>query len=254
MQETEVKVPMMHKLNNLLIRSGLKDKIPELSIDVYLIVVIGLATISFFVATSVLNSVIFGGLVAFSLVFLSLFGLVLLADRKKRLIEDDLELFLNLLSNYSNSTDSLYEMLDKTSKKINEPFKSYLQETCYEIQLQGNMEEPLERLKEKINHPQFKKIIDYLQLAATNEANYKEIINLNNKTLKTYLDLERKKAAIKSATRKELLLLIGCSVVIYLIVMSNGLIVNPINSLIGKLAVTYLASVIMVGFLFTLKK
>ena len=253
-EDGESSLPILYKLDILLQQSGIKRKIPEFSAGLFLIIIFFIGTISTVVAMNIFNHIDSGVIAGGSVIMCAFIYIYHKKDNNMLLIEEDLDLFSNLMENYSYGTDSLYEMLFKATHEVNEPLSLYLEECCTEISMTGNTSSSLAKLKKRVSHPQFKKMISYLELASVHEANYAEIIELSNKTLTIFLTDQKKKRSIKKNTLRELLIIGLCGFILVGFSLTSGLITNVFNTTIGQILTIYSFLVLLFGVLFTLKK
>lgn len=253
-EDGESSLPLLYKIDILLQQSGIKRKIPEFGAGLFLILVSFAGLVSAVIAMNFLNNIAAGVIAGGSVVMGAFIYVYNKKDSNMLLIEEDLDLFLNLMENYSYGTDSLYEMLFKASHEVNEPLSLYLEECCTEISMSGNVASSLTKLKKKVSHPQFKKMISYLELASIHEANYSSIIELSNKTLTIFLTDQKKRRSIKKNTLRELLIIGLCGFILVGFSLTSGLITNVFNTPIGQILTIYSFLVLLFGVLFTLKK
>lgn len=250
---TQSNIPLICKVDLLLIQSGLKELLPGISVGSFILFV-SFVSFAGFVVFTVLFNIVIGILAFFSLFILIFSALLYIREKKYREIESQLKTFVGLLIDYSYGTDDIVSILVETSRKINAPLNQYLEECCLEINNTRNTELALENLKSKVNHPQFQVIIDNLKLASVYDADYERIMKLNSKTLEINLNLQDRRRAIKKSAQREYIILCIAGFTLFFASTQFIDVEAVVNSFVGKILLTYTLVIFLLGLFSTIKK
>lgn len=205
-------------LDNKLIYSRLTYYFPFLTTEIYLVIILCSMVIVYFIlqfitknfSTGLIGSIITLGIYMGIQSFMSY--------HNYKAVEDDLLDFLNLLKNYSISTNEITLIFHKISKYMRNPLSSLLEECYYESQTTGNNSLALKHLMNKVEHPKFKELIRNLEICGRYDSDYAEVLNSSRKTIQNYISAKKEqKAENKLEKNNFVILTIGCIICIYLI-------------------------------------
>ena len=184
------------KIDEELAYSGIKEKLKWITTEVYIIIVILTVAI---VATIV--SVLVGyayGLLSAALTFM-LFKLVisLMANARDKRTESIMLQFMNIVDNFSRTSDDLISILEKASKYIDEPLSSQIYDAVVEARNTGDTLQALQDLQDKVKNKHFKVLIRNLEISSRFETNYSDIIEDCRDIFHDYIKSEKEKRSLR---------------------------------------------------------
>lgn len=210
--------------------SGLREKLPFLSTEWFLVTLVAAGAAGYFL-TFLLTRRFRLGLTAFFLVPALLYALeTALCHRSYRRTEEQLLVFLNLLDSYSITAGELTGILLKTSKLLTEPLKGALEACYYEAQTSGDTNQALERLAYRVEHPKFRELIRNLEVCSRYDADYGSVVQDSRKGVQDFLAYRGKRRSLASVARVEMLFLAVTGVSVF--AMMGGILQQDIWTLL----------------------
>ncbi|MFI3238274.1 MAG: hypothetical protein R3Y47_09665 [Lachnospiraceae bacterium] len=174
------------RIEKRLLHSGLTKRVPFLSVEVYIVSLICLASACFIVCIMISKSLLFAT-IAFLTTILVIEGILqAIRIRNYKRIDKSLLEFVNLLGNYSISSGEIIHALYAVSKYMKEPLKSALEESYYEANTSGDIEEAIDHLMDKIPHPKFIEFMRNLKICTKYSADYSILIQSTRRSLQDY--------------------------------------------------------------------
>ena len=190
------------------------------------------------------------GLITLSFIIILLVTILLyLNNLNKKRVEEELMNFINLIENYSKTSDDIIHIIGRIFPYINEPIKSAAEECYLEGQRSGNISQSLDNFAKKINHKRFREIIRSLSICSRYEANYSDVAEDSRKMLMEYLAGKREREAIIRNARIEVLAILGLAgVMVY--ILGNFIGENTLDLLmmnfIGKMILLFAFIVLLI--------
>ncbi len=232
-----------HRLEQQLLYSGWKRKIPFLTAEIWIVCNIVMMAIIFPIGLVVTRK--WTGACVFLLLFLSLelIALWICKIREIRSVNDNLLKFLNFLGNYSITAGEVTGIFKQVSRYVEEPIKSALAECCYEAQTTGDVGQALLAMADKVEHPKFKELARNMEVSIRYCADFSMLVDGSRRSVREYLRLgEERKGMLKEAIINMAMLL---AMSLFALVTVDGLIDASIwnivrNTLPGRVAVVIL--------------
>ena len=184
------------KIDEELAYSGIKEKIKWITTEIYLILV---ALITVIVATVV--TVVFGwgyGVIAAALVVIAFkMMLSLMANNRDKKTASIMLQFMNIIDNFSKTSDDLVNILEKSSKYLEEPLGSQIYDAVVEAKNTGDTLQALQDLQDKVRNKHFKVLMRNLEISSRFETNYSDIIEDCRNIFHEYLKSEKEKRTLR---------------------------------------------------------
>ncbi|MFQ9249267.1 MAG: hypothetical protein ACLR3R_18620 [Clostridium paraputrificum] len=241
----------LYDLDLMLERSEIKKYIPFLNTEIYIILTIIIGLLAFILIQSVLNHWIFGFLGTMVVGLISYSILYFFSGINYERIEDEITTFVNMLENYSVMYDDILTIMKKSYVHLNNPLREYIEEFCDETESSGDIERAFSNLETKLENPRFKKLIRNINICSKHEANYKEIIKDERRSLRRYQRERNSRKATVSTGRIEIGIIIGCGIVI--VGMFTSFVPNLYSILlttgVGNLLLLYMIIVLGIAIL-----
>ena len=207
------KVNFLYKLDLLLLQSNIKKIFPFLNSEIYLIFIFCASSLGFIVMEAISNSYISGTVCSLlTILFLYIIPYILAGINYKK-TENEIMSFINLLENYSKTTDDLISIFGKLYHYLEEPLKTAVEECYLEARSTGDLSFALYNLSNRIEHRKFKEIIRNLEICERHEANYAEIVKDSRGLLRDFIASQKERKALISNGRIEILIILGCCMV-----------------------------------------
>lgn len=237
-----------YKLDLLIERSELRKRFPFLSTEVYLILILTISIITLIIGNLVFG-IIGSALGATLSVLIIHSSIYIIARRKYEEVDNEINKFVNLLESYSTSSNDILSIMGNVYPFLKEPLRTYIEEFYNEASTRGDYDRAFMNLKNKSESERLKRVIENIELASKNEANYEEIINDERRSLKSYSkSKENKKGLIKIGRADIIACLIMGSFLIYMFAsFTSGLLPALINNIIGNFIIVYW--VITIGYI-----
>lgn len=183
-------------LDERLAYSGIKDKFRWMTTEMYLIIVI-LITCIMSTVLVVLRGPVYG-LLTVIIVILS-FELIIntmIVSRNKK-TESIMLQFMNIVDNFSKTSDDLITILEKSSRYIDEPLSSQIYDAVIEARNSGDTLLVLQELQDKVKNKHFKILIRNLEISSRYETNYSDIVEDCRDIFHDYIKSEKEKRNIR---------------------------------------------------------
>lgn len=127
-----------------------------------------------------------------------------LLRRKKELIEDQMMTFLNLLENFSRTSDDIIYLLDRTNQYMKEPVYGMVNDFVLEARLYANLKVSFEKVCHRFKGTKMEEIFHVLWICSEHDANYAEVISDLKLSIKEYLKSKKIRKAIINSARVDL--------------------------------------------------
>lgn len=232
---------IFYKLDVLIMSSRIQKIVPFLNTEVLIIFssVFGsaLGLVVFMITNLWITCMVMGigGFLSFY------FILCLMSAANYNKIENSLLEFTNLLENYSRTSDDIVSIIGHVAEDIREPLKTALKE-CQKDCMDHGITKALELLQRKVNHDLFNEIIRYIEIGASHEANYIEIMKGNREVLRSYYSARQERKAILDNGKREIgLLVMVFGFMLYVLkgLLTIDLFYLLISTLAGNLIIAY---------------
>ena len=224
--------------------SGIKEKLKWITTEIYLIIVLlTIVIVTAFVTTA---SNIWYGLIAGVLVFFGFkLALGLMITSRERKTESIMLQFMNIVDNFSRTSDDLIAVLEKASRYIEEPLSSQIYDAVVEAKNTGDSMLALQELQDKVKNKHFKVLIRNLEISSRFETNYSDIIADCRDIFHNYLKSEKEKRSVRINGILEIGTMLLCGFLcIYLIgdITESGNLVTTLmgGGMLGKGILVYL--------------
>lgn len=200
------KLDLLTRLDRLVAESGIKRTFPFMSGETVIVAVIVMMAIGIIVGQAI-NKFVLGIVVGFALSCLVLIALNLMRNRNYRRIESTVTEFINLMDNFSRTTDDIISIIGKTYPYLNEPLRS-LAQTCYVEGMQtGNIQMAMGNFERNVPHRMLREIIHNITVCSRHDANYAQVIQDSRKMLMEYLKGKEERRQIVNNGRLEFMVI-----------------------------------------------
>lgn len=197
--ETDKKT-RMQKLMKMLVDSGLKERFPELTGELFLlfygIIVAAVGVVGFALTRSFVFTLIFV-IVAAVAVYVTI---ELKISSNYAATEREIIKFVNLLENVSHTEGNIAEMLGRTVPYISEPLKSSVEKCYFEIKSTGDVSAALSHLTERTNHKKLREVFNSLRICALHNEDYEEVIAEERESIRMYIAYRKERQQIKRSS------------------------------------------------------
>ena len=212
----------LDKVNADLLYSGIRELYPWITTELYLLMVIGTVTVVFIILTLGINIGV--GLVGAALVILvNRFIIMLMGNRRNHNTERSMLQLMNIIDNFSKSSDDIISIIEHTSRYIPDPLASCLYRCAIKARSSGDSSSALDDLRDEIKNKYFKVMIKSLEISSRHGAEYSSIIQDCRDSYHLYLKNEKEKQAMRVNGVVEIIamILIGILTMYWLGVMTD---------------------------------
>lgn len=241
---------LFYQMDKMILQSNIRAYLPFMNTEFFLATVLGTSFLFASTVDAVTREFLYG-LMAFVLWGMICFLIIyVMAGINYKKTEENITNFVNLLQNYSKTTDDINFIFSNIANYVDEPLKTALQETNTEIKSTGNLCTALENLQKKIEHEKFVEIIRNIEICSRYTANYAEIIDESRNSLRMYIKNKKERKEIIANGRIEILIIMLCSILV--LYMMNGFTETNIialltSNIIGKMLILYMFIVLCVS-------
>ena len=156
--------------------------------------------------------------------------LYICAAMRYKKIQNQLMFFINLLENYSRTSDDLVDIISKTENYLEEPLRNTIAQFQWEAKHTGEIETAIGHLKTRLSHRKMQEIIQNLDMCRRHEANYAEIISDMRVSIQEYLKSKEERNGIRQSAKGSILVMMLVGVFIMKLV--NGFVEGGIYNLL----------------------
>ena len=192
------------------------------------------------------------GILGVGITGLSLYLLLyFLAGKNYQRTEKSLTTFLNLLENYSITSDDLINIFYKVAINMEEPVQSALYECYAEATSTGDIQTAMQNLEKKVEHEKFREIIRNLEICSRYEANYAEIIKDSRGLIQEYTAYSQERKSIINNARVEIVMIVACCGLVFWMVddfSTKGILAVLLGTTVGNVLLLYCAAMVLFAF------
>ena len=210
------KADFLSRLDEELAYSGIRDKIKWMTTELYIIILVTVTALAVMIAT-VIKGALVGILVGSITVILFKLVLVLLSNNRNRTTESIMMQFMNIVDNFSKTSDDLISILERSSRYIDEPLSSQIYNAVLEARNSGDSFAALQDLQDKVKNKHFKVLIKNLEITSRLETNYSDIIADIREIFHAYIKSEKEKRTIRINGIIEIGLMLACGLLCFVI-------------------------------------
>ena len=213
---------IVRKIDMELYQAGIRNMFPELTAEYYFILLLFVMCLVCVVVYIKTNNLLFSLLGAACMWFLNKVIVTIMRFVNKERTKSYLLDALNLMGNYSVSTQDLNVIIYQTGLNIPDPLGQAFKDCYEESRINGTMDTALENLRNRIDLDVFRQITVLLEFASKADSNYTAVIDKGKTMVHTYLKAEREKNMIAITNLFSFALLVGVCIFL-LIYLINGM-------------------------------
>lgn len=191
-----IKHDMLSNLDEELAYSGIKEKFRWMTTELYIVIVLLTAALGTIMATAI-GGFIIGLIVAFAIVCIFKLAISIMNSRRERKIEEQMLQFMNIIENFSRTSDDIIDILEKTARYIDDPLSSHIRDAVHEARGTGDSELALQDLQDNVKNKYFKVLIRNLDTTSKLENNYADIIEDCRNVFHSYIKSQKEKRSIR---------------------------------------------------------
>ena len=167
---------LLYKMDRLILTSGIKNKLPWINGEVFIIGMSGLAIAGFFEGVTFFSNF-------FVAIFLAAAQAVALyvivkgvSGRTYNQIEDATTIFISILSNHAKGSSDIVTIMQKTSVSLSGPLRGIVEKFVLDCESTGNIDVAFDYMKESVDNRQLQTIFVNLKNCMHYQANYEEVL------------------------------------------------------------------------------
>lgn len=203
-----IKTDWLGRLDEELAYSGIKDKFRWMTTEIYIIIVTLTTTL---ISTAfVLFAELWQGFLAGVITILMFkLAITLLGNARDKRTEAQLLQFMNIIDNFSRTSDDLIDILEKASRYIEDPLGSQIYDAVQEARNTGDSLLALQDLQNSVKSKHFKILIRNLETSSRFENNYSDIIEDCRAIFHDYIKAQKEKRSIRFNGVAEILIMVA---------------------------------------------
>lgn len=203
-----IKTDWLGRLDEELAYSGIKDKFRWMTTEIYIIIVTLTTTL---ISTAfVLFAGLWQGFLAGVITILMFkLAITLLGNARDKRTEAQLLQFMNIIDNFSRTSDDLVDILEKASRYIEDPLGSQIYDAVQEARNTGDSLLALQDLQNSVKSKHFKILIRNLETSSRFENNYSDIIEDCRAIFHDYIKAQKEKRSIRFNGVAEILIMVA---------------------------------------------
>lgn len=186
----------LDRLDEKLTQAGLKRYVPKATVELFVVFNLVEFTLVFWLAGEGILLPLVAGCFA---VYLNKLLIDLLRYKNKRITENHLLEFLNLISDYAITENEITMILYLTAQRMPNPLKRELVACHVSASNTGDSEKALYELRRSVDHPLFQETILLLELCNKSSNEYQKVIQGCRGLVNRYLKEEKEKAEVVKA-------------------------------------------------------
>lgn len=166
---------ILSRIDEILNYSGIKDKIPWLTTELFIVLALLLIAIvstivllTFGLIQGLLSAVVIFAVIRLSIVLLSIY--------RSRLIDEQLLQFMNIIDNLSKTSNDIIDIFEKASLYIQDPLRNQVYQAVQKARNAGSKEIALKDLQDNVKNKHFKMLVRNLDISSNFENNYSDIV------------------------------------------------------------------------------
>ncbi len=203
---------ILQHVDDVLIYSGMSIKYHWLNTATYIVLMIVLSAGAFFLFLIVTTRILVGGIAALLVIVIPYAYMVHLSDVNYKNTENQMQFFVNMVSNNSMITNDITTVLEDTAQYVNEPIRSAIYRAISTTTITGNKDDCIRQLTREIEHPLFVRFIRNLDMSSKNEADYRKVSSDYSEQVDEQIKALTRLRALFSNARGEILLMLGMGI------------------------------------------
>lgn len=240
------KESFFYKIDLSLEQSGISKILPFVNTEIFFVIIIVSAAAAF--GIGIKRTFLVGVMAAFVTVFLYYVLIYLLTSSNYRKTEEQIVSFAGMLKNYSRTSDDILTILRNTAFYIEEPLKSVVMECYTEATTTGDVSGAMTKMALKVEHKEFKKIVNNMEMCSRHKANYGVIIDRSRDQIRAYVAAREEDKQMVNVGRLGILMILGVGALsMYMIngLPEEGIIQYLQQSMGGQVLLFYLFCVVL---------
>ena len=224
---------LLYRLDRLMLTSGMKNRIPWVNGEVFLLAVFAAAVLGFFAGTALFSNV-FAGIFMAAAQAAVLYGAALaMSGKVYNQIEDGTAIFVSILSNHAKGSSDIVTIMQNTIPSLSGPLKRITEKFVSDSENTGNIDVAFDYMKESVDNRQLQTIIVNLKNCMHYQANYEEVLaQMMGQVVSGLSAREDRKNILFSM--KMTLPVISIMAVVIVLIIGAGLDIDVAGSLTGN--------------------
>ena len=253
--ETDKKT-RMQRLAKVLVDSGLKERFPELTGEIFLLFCAVIVTAAGVVSFALIKSFIFTLIAVLAAVAAIYVFVEIKISSNYAATEREIIKFVNLLENVSHTEGNIAEMLGRTVPYILEPLKSSVEKCYFEIKSTGDTSAALQHLTDRTNYKKLREVFNSLRICSLHNEDYEEVIAEERESIRMYIAYRKEKQQIKKSSMIDMLIMgvAGVVIVYALSTMVENCAYLIFQTLAGQIILAIIFAILVYGIWITIKQ
>ncbi|PJI06581.1 MULTISPECIES: type II secretion system F family protein [Clostridium] len=243
------RINVFGKFDSLIYSSGIRKHFKYMTSELFIFVVLILASLVSAVVYTLFSSIIFSIVAFVGVIFISYGILKELARVNFDKVDNSIMFFINSLKNNAAIENNIAFMMEQTTKRLKEPLKTYNMDFVSDVKMGISLQKAFDNYINKVENIRLKNILKNLYICSINNANYSKLLDKTRIVIKNYYENKEKRR------RK----VIGAQISIAVIIFVAGIILNALSGItnnfydllmkttIGQILIGYMLIVILIA-------
>ncbi len=167
---------LLYKLDRLILMSGVKHTFPFVSGEVFLGAMSILALAGVLEGMMFFQNILVALFLAAAQVAVLYVIVIALAGKTYNRIEDDMAIFISILSNHAKGSSDIVSIMQNTIPSLSGPMRGIVEKFVMDAEHTGNVDIAFDYMKESVDNRQLQTIIMNLKNCMHYQANYEEVL------------------------------------------------------------------------------
>lgn len=231
----------LNNFDEMLDRSGLKEKFSLLNSETYVLSTLLIALLFYLVSKIIYNYWVFNLLISIAICFISYLIIYYRSGIVFEKIDNNIMSFINNIENFSTTSKDIVSIFEEVIPYTEDPLTRYIREFVNTAKISGDVRGAFEKLERRMENDKLVTLLKNLEIASRHSANYTEIIREARVIFNGYFKAKTKRKIVISNGRATILLILILGLVM----------IATVNAFVDGILVFYLRTT-MIGNLIML--
>ena len=240
---------VLSKLDSLIYSSGIRKHFKYMTSELFIFVVLILASLVTAVVYTIFSSMIFS-VVAFVGVVFILYGILKGISRINfDKVDNSIMFFISSLKSNAAIENNIVFMMEESTSRLKEPLKTYNMDFVSDVKMGIPLGKAFDNYINKVENIRLKNILKNLYICSINNANYAKLLDKTRIVIKNYYEQKEKRQRKVKTAQIGITAIVGVSVIILkaLSGITNNFYTLLMQTNVGQVLVGYMLCVILMA-------
>lgn len=139
---------------------------------------------------------------------------------KRKKIEEQMLVFINLMENFSRTDDDIITIMDRANQYMKEPLRGIVNDFVMDVRLYANMEKSFTELFKELEGTKLRDVMRNIEICSVHDSDYSVVLQDAKVSVKEYLSSKTIQNAMKNSARVDMAALLLAQILIIRILNS----------------------------------